>query len=387
MKKLMMVCTHPQQYTGYSKVVFNLITSLVKLYPNIMFIVYGFQKHDKSHRTIEAKNLVLYDAAKAEGVPNGFGVSCVGDIVKIANPDYIWVYNDAYVVSNFLNEIIKHKFSETKLAVYIDQVYPHTKAHYVNLINNHVNHVFCFTESWEQEIKSQGLKLQTSVLHHGISVKKMEKMEARNQINLPKDAFLILNLNRNQPRKRWDLCLMSFVEFMKTKPEKQVFLVIGTAAEGCWNLREMFIDICKREGIQFGYDPLVFVKDPQSLSDDAITTLYNATDMGINTCDGEGYGMCNIEHACTGRPQVVSAVGGLKDLLKNVKGHHLIEPSMHYYVDTTRDAIGGRASLVNPKDVATAIEEVYRETEDPQEPKVSSWDDMATHLIESLNIG
>jgi glycogen synthase len=352
-----------------------------------MFIVYGFQKHEKVHRKIEAKNLVIYDAAKAEGVPNGFGVACVGDIVKIANPDWIWVYNDAYVVSNFLNEIMKHKFPETKVAVYIDQVYEHTKPHYVNLLNNAVNHVFCFTESWEKEIKTQGLKLPTSVMHHGIESKTMDKNTARGQIGLPQEAFLILNLNRNQPRKRWDICLASFVEFMKTKPERQTFLVIGTANEGAWNLKQLFADIASREGLQFGYDPLVFVKDPQSLSDDHITTLYNATDIGMNTCDGEGYGMCNIEHACVGRPQVVSAVGGLKSILSGLEGHFLVEPTMYYYVDNTRDAIGGRAALVNPTDVAKALEKAYHYGKDADIPKTHSWDYMASHLVESLNLG
>ena len=41
--RLLLICTHPKQYTGYSKVVYEILKELVK-YPDLIITVYGFQK-------------------------------------------------------------------------------------------------------------------------------------------------------------------------------------------------------------------------------------------------------------------------------------------------------------------------------------------------------
>ena len=41
--RLLLICTHPQQFTGYSKVVYEIINQLIK-YPDLIITVYGFQK-------------------------------------------------------------------------------------------------------------------------------------------------------------------------------------------------------------------------------------------------------------------------------------------------------------------------------------------------------
>jgi hypothetical protein len=43
--------------------------------------------------------------------------------------------------------------------------------------------------------------------------------------------------------------------------------------------------------------------------------LYNVCDIGINTSDGEGYGLCQLEHMYTGAPQIVTDVGTYRTFL------------------------------------------------------------------------
>jgi hypothetical protein len=43
--------------------------------------------------------------------------------------------------------------------------------------------------------------------------------------------------------------------------------------------------------------------------------LYNIADIGLNTSDGEGYGLCQLEHMYTGAPQVVTDVGSYSTFL------------------------------------------------------------------------
>jgi hypothetical protein len=45
----------------------------------------------------------------------------------------------------------------------------------------------------------------------------------------------------------------------------------------------------------------------QAPPDEMLNTIYNACDVGINTADGEGWGLVSFEHASCRKPQVVPA--------------------------------------------------------------------------------
>jgi hypothetical protein len=51
---------------------------------------------------------------------------------------------------------------------------------------------------------------------------KVPQKIARSYWQVPEDDFVILNLNRNQPRKKWDLTMMAFVHVLKTLREKRL---------------------------------------------------------------------------------------------------------------------------------------------------------------------
>jgi hypothetical protein len=51
------------------------------------------------------------------------------------------------------------------------------------------------------------------------------------------------------------------------------------------------------------------------LPDSAINELYNASDIGVNTSDGEGFGLCQIEHLYTGAPQLVTDIGTYRSFM------------------------------------------------------------------------
>lgn len=66
------------------------------------------------------------------------------------------------------------------------------------------------------------------VLEHGFSddlLWRVPKKLCRQMYGIDDNEFVILNLNRNQPRKRWDVCIMAFVyilnELRKKRLEKE----------------------------------------------------------------------------------------------------------------------------------------------------------------------
>ena len=85
-------------------------------------------------------------------------------------------------------------------------------------------------------------------------------------------------------------------------------------------------------------------------------------DIGLNTCDGEGYGLCNFQQAAIGIPQVVPHIGGFREFFDE-NTSLLVEPTMTYYVDNSRDMVCGEAELCRYQDYADAILKYYDDKE------------------------
>jgi glycosyltransferase involved in cell wall biosynthesis len=49
-----------------------------------------------------------------------------------------------------------------------------------------------------------------------------------------------------------------------------------------------------------------------------LNKVYNAVDIGVNTCIGEGWGLVNTEHAATGTVQVVPDHTSLKEIFNDI---------------------------------------------------------------------
>ncbi len=126
------------------------------------------------------------------------------------------------------------------------------------------------------------------------------------------DSFIVLNANRPTPRKRMDLTIEGFTRFAGGKP-KNVKLCLHHALLMPEEKKEIEALVNKWKI----NDRLIWstVNHPEEhFSDAQLNELYNACDVGINTSQGEGWGMIAFEHAATGAAQIVpshSACGEL----------------------------------------------------------------------------
>ena len=125
--------------------------------------------------------------------------------------------------------------------------------------------------------------------------------------NLPENDFLVLNLNRNQPRKRWDITIIAWAKFVEKHynlnvlnnneneiTKRNIKLVVGTMINGYWDLMDIFENEINFTNVPWEYakETIISIEKPQQLSDKEINILYNACDIGLNTADGEGFGLC-----------------------------------------------------------------------------------------------
>lgn len=358
--KLVIFATHPLASNGYSNVVYHLAKEL-SIHDDIDLTIFGFQHYFtiENHRTDFPKNVTIFDAfANENPKSNGFGIDLVENFIKEVQPHVCVVYNDSTIVSAFLQRI-RNTGVPTKIMVYYDQVTPYQKKEYIDLINRLADKVITFTPYWEKVVKDLGCILPTDFLLHGIDDKSyfpIPKDLACKYFSLNPDDFIVLNSNRNQPRKRLDIMMKAFAEVVSRLPDSNIKLLIGTSLTGAWNLIEIYERELKKRGVslEVGKKHLIVIDKAQRLSDHENCILMNTADIGINTCEGAGFELIQVEMGLCGKPQVIPNIGGLQESFDD-SCSWMVEPTMAYYIDSSRDGVGGEAMLCDYIDFVDGI--------------------------------
>lgn len=365
--RVLLFATHIHSTNGYCLVGHALANELAKR-KDIDLTYYGFQNFHKNpghmaKRTLPS-NVFLYDAFENENPKGlGFGFDQVTEFVTMNKPDVCIIYNDMVVVSTILDKLKAVPNKNFKIIVYIDQVYLYQKKEFVKRLNEEADMVLAFTPFWQDCIVGQGLTTPCDVIRHGFNPYQhypVPRKLARTFFGLKENDFIILNLNRNQPRKRWDICLQAFAEIVSRHLEEPIKLLIATAVNGSWNLIEVYERELKKRGVTLdeGMKHIIIIDNPQQITDDEVNILYNVADIGFSTADGEGFGLCGFQQGAIGVPQVLPAIGGFLDFFDKDTSI-LVEPKLSLYIDSSRDGVGGECQICDYKDFVDAIEAYY----------------------------
>jgi len=239
-----------------------------------------------------------------------FGTHRIAELVQAIKPDLVFVLNDIWVAIGLLDAIDTLKESigfKTFVYTPIDSygLFPEL----LPAIDKW-DRLATYTEFGKEEIERMGYDKSIDVVGHGTDFAKffpIDKLQCRKGLGIPEDVFIVFNGNRNQPRKRIDLTIKGFVKFAKDKPDARLWLNMGSKDMG-WEI----IPLLKRVARDEGYDATgkLILTSPHfsthnCLPVEQLNQVYNAVDVGVNTCIGEGWGLVNTEHAATGVAQVV----------------------------------------------------------------------------------
>jgi glycosyltransferase involved in cell wall biosynthesis len=160
-----------------------------------------------------------------------------------------------------------------------------------------------------------------------------------------RQGFTVLNANRYEPRKRIDLTMTGFARFAQGKPaDVRLHLHMDPHPQ----LRELARTLNIEERVSF--------RDAR-LDDDALNRLYNACDVGINTANGEGWGMIAFEHAASGAPQIVPSSWVCGEVWRDHAELLAIESS------NASNGMLTRETTVSIESVAQALERLYADRE------------------------
>jgi glycosyltransferase involved in cell wall biosynthesis len=318
------------------------------------------------------QNVIQYDAAANEDPrEQGFGFNKFKEYVDTVTPNIIMIYNDPIVVNQFLNAI-KDVPKTYKIWVYLDQVYEGCDQGLLRTIEKGSDRILVFTQKWKDHLLTRIPATDTpiDVLEHGVDMSVFkrssdpERLATRTQLNIPSDATVFLNVNRNSERKRLDLSVMAFARLIKKNPDMPLFLVfvatMNPQAGGHYSPIHIFLNELKLAGldnVKYG-NRIVCVDNapPKMLDDKTIVSIYSACDYGLNTSNGEGFGLCQLEHLACGGPQVVIDTGDYRAFMTNEVAE-IVDPTVYAYLPVTA-GIGMTMKSAHPDEVADAMHRI-----------------------------
>lgn len=343
--------------TGFSTVLHNIIKNIEDDFEFTgVGVNYRGDPHDYKFPIFPATN---------GPTQNIYGVDRVCNILNGTKVDLLFILNDAWVVSYYLDAIKKNVKNKPKIVVYfpVDSEY-HNPEWYKDF--DIVNRAVTYTKFGQREVLKAVPGMKVDIVPHGVDTTDFYKLpesklelrtllfgaDAPNRIPDLGDLFFVLNANRNQPRKKLDITMEGFALFAQNKPDVRLYMHCG--------VRDSSIDVpymSKRYGIDNKTIVTSLAQGIQRVSIDKLNIIYNACDVGINTTLGEGWGLTNVEHAVTGALQIVPRSSACQELFSDCG--LLMEPIAKFTFDNSQTV----GKLTSPFEVARCLELAYRNKE------------------------
>lgn len=304
--------------TGFARVNHSIILNLSPEYQvHHLAINYRGDPHSYSYP--------IYPAILGGDV---YGLGRLPSMIQALRPDLIFILNDAWMIDAYLN-VIKQSFNDFKVPIvtyFPVDAEEHSPEFYKNF--DIVDGVCVYTNFAKDvllDARSPNIHARSiNVIPHGITKKLFFPMDVTlaKEIVYPKDrideflnSFIILNANRNQPRKRIDITMWAFAEFQKNKPEAKLYMHMGVL-----DLGVNIIELAKR----YGFENKLVLSTQQDIMpnvpDNKLNLIYNATEVGLNTGIGEGWGLTSWEHGATGKPQIIPKHSSLEEIWGEGRG-------------------------------------------------------------------
>lgn len=285
-----------------------------------------------------------------------YGITRLSDICSIEQPDIIWMINDIWVINQMINTI-KEVYKNNKLPKLI--VYfpvdaeDHDPMWYQNL--DIVDKAVVYNSFGKKVATQARSDISYEIIGHGVDTdvffrafpsRKVAKQAIFSQFPELEDKLIFFSGARNQPRKRLDMLMRGFAEFVKNKNDALLYL-------HC-EIVDAHINIQRMAKI-LGIEDKIIVSTgrKQKLTSQQLNLLYNACDVGINTSLGEGWGLPSVEHAATGALQIVPNHSALSELWEGCGV--FIDAKIPFTME-----IGTTGKLCLPEDICNSLEFVYK---------------------------
>lgn len=238
-----------------------------------------------------------------------YGITKLPQMLARIKPDVCFILNDPWVTAQYVPNLLKYRneYPLTRFFTYGPVDAPNIKSIYVAPLNDLFERVFTYTDFAARELVAAGLTVPVTVLPHGMRLdtfRPINKAVVRSQMHIPPDSFVVLNNNRNQPRKRIDLTIAYFAEWVRRYdlPPSVRLYYHGALKDVGYDI----VQLCEYYGIK---DRLILTSPhltPESLLPvEHLNMVYNAADVFLTTTMAEGWSLTVMEALATKLPAIV----------------------------------------------------------------------------------
>lgn len=242
-----------------------------------------------------------------------FGIGRIHNIVKQTKPDVIVIQQDPWNFPNYLDKLGDYQDTPVIGVVAVDG--KNCQGDKLGHVEGHpgLSHAIFWTQFGAEQARYGGWKGLSTVIPLGVDLSIYEpsrREEVRQRMLAPvlrahglsETAFVVGCVGRNQPRKRLDLTIQYFAEWVQAKGVQDAVLWMHCAPTG-----DDAFDI-KQLATYFGVSGRVLVPDVNpryGISDATMACVYKFFDVYLSTTVGEGWGLPALEAMACGTPCIV----------------------------------------------------------------------------------
>lgn len=319
--------------TGFARVTHNVCTPLV-------------EKHGWDGHVLG----INYDGDPGHGYPypiypastggDLYGKRRLGVLARHLKPDIICILQDPWVVCDYLDLDVP---PEIPIVAYMP-VDGQNIARASGL--NGLATGIWYTEFGKKEALAGGYRGPCDVIPHGVDTSVYtpgDRNQARQDLGLEaalavrkvaiEDAFIVMNINRNQPRKRLDLTIQVFAQWWhKAGRPANAFVFFHCARV---DLGFDLVQLARWYGVQ---QQIIMsnakYSAKESVREADLANMYRAGDLGLTTTRGEGWGLTTLEGMACRRMQAVPRFAALAEWAKDAVqfaevSHIMVEPRVN----------------------------------------------------------
>lgn len=247
-----------------------------------------------------------------------FGIGRIPELMRRLRPQVIVIQNDPWNIPGYVQAI--DRVTDVPRPVLVGAIAVDGKNCRGWALNG-LDHVIFWTRFAEYEAIKGGLQKPSSIVPLGVDLSVFtpgDRLTARRDIvQLPEftwDGFIVGNVNRNQPRKRMDLTIRYFAEWVNDTRNKDAFLYLHVAPTG-----DLGYD-CDQLAGYYGLHKRMILAEPavfKGVSEKYVVGTYQSFDVQVNTGVGEGWGLTTMEGMACGIPQIVGDWSALGEWAKD----------------------------------------------------------------------
>lgn len=257
---------------------------------------------------------------------DAFGVTRLPSLIFKLKPDIVIILQDPWNIHAYLSEIDKWVGQLVSAGIPTSQFLPlppivgwlavDGKNQNGRDING-LSHVITWTQFGADELIKGGYAGDYSIVPLGVDTSlyyKRDKLECRRMMSvmdtnpLLHEAFIVGYVGRNQPRKRLDLLIEYFAEWVHKYNISDGYLYLHVGPTGDTGVDiESLIKYYNVRGLVLVNQPDIGTGDPESL----MPYIYSLMDVFVTTTQGEGFGLPILEAMACRVPVIAPDWSGL----------------------------------------------------------------------------